>query len=113
MKYEWFLSQFHYGSIKTIYNKSDFLSLCTSQFHYGSIKTFSNKNSFNGMQTESQFHYGSIKTRIKDRKYDSQTVCLNSTMVRLKPAFFAVMHQYFEESQFHYGSIKTLIMRKM
>ena len=39
MRYQWFQSQFHYGSIKT--------------------EWFSNKASFSGM---SQFHYGSIKT---------------------------------------------------
>ena len=32
-----------------------------SQFHYGSIKTVM-KNIINGIIQESQFHYGSIKT---------------------------------------------------
>ena len=39
MKYEWFKSQFHYGSIKTITNKIIETDKKVSQFHYGSIKT--------------------------------------------------------------------------
>ena len=33
------LSQFHYGSIKTIKNKVYRIKYHVSQFHYGSIKT--------------------------------------------------------------------------
>ena len=38
-KYQWFASQFHYGSIKTITVKNKKYIVNLSQFHYGSIKT--------------------------------------------------------------------------
>ena len=38
MKYSW-LSQFHYGSIKTNNDHVFIIRLNESQFHYGSIKT--------------------------------------------------------------------------
>ena len=37
-KYSW-LSQFHYGSIKTPIKNPDYYWVFESQFHYGSIKT--------------------------------------------------------------------------
>ena len=53
-----------------------------SQFHYGSIKTiYSPLKVSNGYM--SQFHYGSIKTKICYGLY-TVTNGLNSTMVRLK-----------------------------
>ena len=38
-RYEWFQSQFHYGSIKTYLAKCKVMESKESQFHYGSIKT--------------------------------------------------------------------------
>ena len=37
-RYQW-LSQFHYGSIKTYLNEIMDININMSQFHYGSIKT--------------------------------------------------------------------------
>ncbi len=61
---DYVLSQFHYGSIKTISLPEMNQKLIESQFHYGSIKT---KVEFIPTKeiSESQFHYGSIKTVIR------------------------------------------------
>ncbi len=56
------MSQFHYGSIKTVekaLRKGDDVS---SQFHYGSIKTMFEETGLIDKKVGSQFHYGSIKT---------------------------------------------------
>ncbi len=45
MNYEFLLSQFHYGSIKTIVRNFPAIKLKESQFHYGSIKTGGNVGS--------------------------------------------------------------------
>ena len=55
------LSQFHYGSIKTKYDKATIYSKEESQFHYGSIKT-NHRRWIMRYSWLSQFHYGSIKT---------------------------------------------------
>ena len=77
------LSQFHYGSIKTLKGTKNEHNVKKSQFHYGSIKTLY-RVWVNGKDiSESQFHYGSIKTNylaIIILHYFN----LNSTMVRLK-----------------------------
>ena len=54
------MSQFHYGSIKTVEYTAIYFILSASQFHYGSIKTMSKD----------------ISQNLSDS--------LNSTMVRLK-----------------------------
>ena len=38
-RFDWFASQFHYGSIKTQFPGNGKRRDKTSQFHYGSIKT--------------------------------------------------------------------------
>jgi len=78
------MSQFHYGSIKTTIDGVEKDLLFVSQFHYGSIKTGNNKSLLINPQDVSQFHYGSIKTTSGSIVISSKSVCLNSTMVRLK-----------------------------
>ena len=58
-----------------------------SQFHYGSIKTYLLTNKMKGF-VWSQFHYGSIKTLAKCKIANSNKLGLNSTMVRLKQKGF-------------------------
>ena len=60
-KQEQFTSQFHYGSIKTVYGMKRYSWFYKSQFHYGSIKT-KLKETLKKHKIQSQFHYGSIKT---------------------------------------------------
>ena len=78
------MSQFHYGSIKTVMKSIKDLISTVSQFHYGSIKTNWPGSTLEEWE-KSQFHYGSIKT---NNNYNNEVVykkSLNSTMVRLKP----------------------------
>ena len=64
--------------------------LFLSQFHYGSIKTVKIILKFSEILS-SQFHYGSIKTKMGNFRMSPFFNRLNSTMVRLKQlAFFAI-----------------------
>ena len=70
--------------LKLVNLQGDF-SLCyLSQFHYGSIKT-KLFLLFDMGEIGSQFHYGSIKTDSGQLVDVSIFTHLNSTMVRLKP----------------------------
>ncbi len=65
-------SQFHYGSIKTIYKVfHNYHESLKSQFHYGSIKTKSRCGSVRE-PVKSQFHYGSIKTGNKKIHFNTE-----------------------------------------
>ncbi len=83
--FEEFMSQFHYGSIKTfLVAIVGVLITVLSQFHYGSIKTISFFPLLLRRGNQSQFHYGSIKTSGQSKNCKNREMCLNSTMVRLK-----------------------------
>ncbi len=55
-------SQFHYGSITTLFPIESLYRISKSQFHYGSITTFRSRIYLNST-SKSQFHYGSITTQ--------------------------------------------------
>ena len=78
-----FVSQFHYGSIKTwrlnVFPKVP-LCLNSTMVRLKQKEDCMKKYSW----FLSQFHYGSIKT-LQNKVYNAKTYnCLNSTMVRLK-----------------------------
>ena len=80
-----------------------------SQFHYGSITTLFNEYGVRIKIKESQFHYGSITTKGNGLviKFPDGS-CLNSTMVRLQLFVnIKIKNDTDSMSQFHYGSITT------
>ncbi len=79
-----------------------------SQFHYGSIKTIAEMYWY---KIEEVYRLNSTMVRLKQQRLGVQitaTIGLNSTMVRLKQSAFLYRHGVTNgTSQFHYGSIKT------
>jgi len=104
------MSQFHFGSIQTIYSQREsLLTMEESQFHFGSIQTefkstpvsiggktvsiplwFNSNETFVKVQinkdnTLSQFHFGSIQTKTMAREtFVKVQISLNSTLVQFK-----------------------------
>ena len=80
-------SQFHYGSIKTVFvirlNNEKRYSLNSTMVR---LKQYNN-SPFIYFNNKSQFHYGSIKTNV-----------------------VTIRSNYKYKSQFHYGSIKTVTL---
>ena len=105
----WKRFQFHNGSIKSQTVTITCEVTLPFQFHNGSIKRKSD-GSGRRAGAEFQFHNGSIKSPLFDH-YESDEVCFNSTMVRLKGdgVRFKLNEQYM--FQFHNGSIKREIGR--
>ena len=79
----------------------------SSQFHYGSIKTTYEKQKLD----EPVSCLNSTMVRLKRyrvKAMDDSSNGLNSTMVRLKQIKHSPTKHRRVRSQFHYGSIKTL-----
>ncbi len=78
-----------------------------SQFHYGSIKTIVKEV----QKEDGSTGLNSTMVRLKQNRerffQSTGTKSLNSTMVRLKRGILIIRYSGCKVSQFHYGSIKT------